>query len=99
MNAKTDRRFRDDEDIKAELRRRGLNLAKIARDRDVPHSTLKMSFQGPSPKGDRIIAEVLGVEVQELWPERYDSLGRRVIDRSQSTTARTAPHRQIAKVA
>lgn len=69
--------FRDDEDIKAEIRRRGSNLAKLSRQYGVPHATLKSSFLGPSPKGDRVIAHFLGLPVHEVWPERYDEVGNR----------------------
>lgn len=91
-------RFRDNEDIKAELRRRGWNLAKLSRESGVPHSTLKMSFFAKaSPKGDFVIAEALGVHVHDLWPDRYDSSGRRIIDRSQSKPTKGQAQRLIAE--
>lgn len=99
MTAPAKAQFRDNEDIKAELRRRGWNLAKISRERGVPHSTLKMSFWSVSPKGDHVIADVLGVHVHELWPDRYDARGRRIIDRSQSKPTRRRAQRQIVGAA
>lgn len=92
--------FRDNEDIKAELRRRGWNLAKISRETGVPHSTLKMSFIAKaSPRGDFAIADILGVHVHVLWPDRYDSQGRRLIDRSQSKLTKGRAQRLIARSA
>jgi Ner family transcriptional regulator len=77
--------FRDDEDIKAEIRRRGLNLAKLGRLYNVPHSTLKSSFLGPCPKGDRVIAHALGLPVHEVWPDRYDEVGNRKTNHSRNS--------------
>ena len=90
--------FRDNEDIKAELRRRGWNLAKLSRETGVPHSTLKMSFFAKAcPKGDFVIAEVLGLSVHQVWPDRYDPQGRRIFDRSQSKPSKEVAQRLKAR--
>ncbi|MGQ3663259.1 helix-turn-helix domain-containing protein [Citrobacter braakii] len=59
------------EDIKAEVRKRGTNLSQLSRDNGLAESTLRNTLRYHWPKGERIIAGVLGVAPEEIWPSRY----------------------------
>lgn len=67
------------EDIKARVRKRGQTMAGLARKaRGVTDSAVRKSLREPIPRGNRIIAEYLGVPLYELWPEWYDRAGNRL---------------------
>lgn len=70
--------FRDQEDIKAEMRRRGLNCEALARAHGCPPSALRMAFLGPSKKGELIIAKALSMKPHEVWPDRWAKDGERL---------------------
>lgn len=58
--------------VKYQLGIRGLSFAELARQnggvrREVPGKVFYMSY----PKWERIVAVALGVQPEELWPERY----------------------------
>ncbi|EPP7669412.1 helix-turn-helix domain-containing protein, partial [Yersinia enterocolitica] len=40
--------------------------------------TLKNALYRPYPKGEKIIAQALGLEPAKIWPSRYPALTRRV---------------------
>ncbi|WP_394706302.1 helix-turn-helix domain-containing protein [Breoghania sp.] len=61
----------DQYSIAAEIRRRGSNLTKLARDAGEPECTCRQALLRCYRKGERIIARFLGVDPSELWPERY----------------------------
>ncbi len=58
-------------DIKAELEKRGLSLADLARQNGLAPSSLRNVFRARCPKYERIVADAIGVNAEELWPERY----------------------------
>ncbi|MGH8426375.1 MAG: helix-turn-helix domain-containing protein [Gammaproteobacteria bacterium] len=65
-------------DIVAELRKAGWSLRKLA----IHHgykapSTLKNAIAAPWPKGERLIAEAIGVKPQDIWPSRFAERARR----------------------
>ena len=57
--------------ILAEVRRRGSTLAELSRAAGEPRDTASVALRQGYPKGEKIIADFLGVPVEELWPERY----------------------------
>lgn len=59
------------QDILAEIRKRGTTVSALARLHGVQRGTLNQVFYKRSPKGQRIIAEFLGVSRHELWPHWY----------------------------
>jgi len=81
-------RFRDQEDIKAELRRRGHSCAALARANGVAPSVLRMAFLGPSPKGELIIARALRMKPHEVWPDRWTPDGGRIYDERRKHSRR-----------
>ncbi|MFW0857521.1 helix-turn-helix domain-containing protein [Cronobacter dublinensis] len=58
-------------DIIAELRKRGTSLAALSRQAGLASSTLANALVRHWPKGERLIAEALGVAPEQIWPSRY----------------------------
>lgn len=76
-------------DIIAGLRKRGTSLAAESRKAGLSSSTLANALSRPWPKGERIIADALGVEPWVIWPSRYyDPNTHEFIDRSQLIRSR-----------
>ncbi|MDR0966694.1 MAG: helix-turn-helix domain-containing protein [Myxococcales bacterium] len=57
--------------IKAALRARGWSLAKIARAVGVARPTPRNALWRPSPRMEHEIASRLGLQPEDIWPERY----------------------------
>ncbi|WP_083370021.1 helix-turn-helix domain-containing protein [Chromobacterium sphagni] len=66
------------EDIKAAIRKRGTTMSALARQQDLPPSTIRNALARPVLSGEVVIAEFLGVPPHELWPERWTREGRRI---------------------
>jgi Ner family transcriptional regulator len=62
-------------DVMAAVRKRGSNLAKIARGVGLSRTTMYWAFIRPHPRANRAIADFLGVPLNELWPHWFDSDG------------------------
>ncbi|MDP8171513.1 helix-turn-helix transcriptional regulator [Pasteurella skyensis] len=62
-------------DIRAELMKRGLSLARLGEMNGLAKTTLRNALDKPYPKGERIIARAIGKTPQEIWPSRYESRG------------------------
>ncbi|AWK40676.1 transcriptional regulator [Photorhabdus laumondii subsp. laumondii] len=58
-------------DIIAELRKRGTTLAALSRESGLNSSTLSNALIRPWPKGEKIIADKLGIDPLVIWPSRY----------------------------
>ncbi|CPR14080.1 helix-turn-helix domain-containing protein [Brenneria goodwinii] len=58
-------------DIIAALKKRGKSLAAVSRNAGLASSTLANALTKHWPKGERLIAEALGVSPEEIWPSRY----------------------------
>ncbi|KHN51227.1 helix-turn-helix domain-containing protein [Pectobacterium fontis] len=58
-------------DIIAGLRKKGTTLAAVSREAGLASSTLANALTKHWPKGERLIAEALGVSPAEIWPSRY----------------------------
>ncbi len=62
-------------DIIAGVKKKGTTLAAISRSAGLASSTLANALTRRWPKGERLIANVLGKQPEEIWPSRY--LGRK----------------------
>ena len=60
-------------DILAAVRKRGSNLAEIARNVGLARQTLYWAFIAPRLRANRAIADFLGVSMHELWPQWFDA--------------------------
>ncbi|EAY3207255.1 TPA: helix-turn-helix domain-containing protein [Salmonella enterica subsp. enterica serovar Tamberma] len=58
-------------DIIAALKKRGTSLAEVSRNSGLASSTLTNALNRRWPKGERLIAEALGVASEIIWPSRY----------------------------
>ncbi|MFP1749634.1 helix-turn-helix domain-containing protein [Lonsdalea quercina] len=58
-------------DIIAALKKRGTSLAAVSRSAGLASSTLANALTKHWPKGEKLIAEELGVSPEEIWPSRY----------------------------
>ena len=67
-------------DIHAEIKKRGGSFALLARaDGNITAGALANALHRPAGRGERIIAEYLGMSLHKLWPLRYDKAGIRLI--------------------
>ncbi|GKX58666.1 helix-turn-helix domain-containing protein [Leminorella grimontii] len=58
-------------DVIAGLKKRGTSLAAVSRDAGLASSTLANALMRRWPKGERLIAQALGVAPEVIWPSRY----------------------------
>ncbi|MBV4368529.1 helix-turn-helix domain-containing protein [Erwiniaceae bacterium CMYE1] len=58
-------------DIIAGLRKKGTSLSAVSREAGLASSTLANALNRRWPKGERLIAEALGVQPEQIWPSRY----------------------------
>ena len=56
---------------------KGLRIKDLARQNGLSSTAIYNPLYADWPKGERILANILSVEPQQLWPSRYDSEGRR----------------------
>tara|TARA_Y100000588_G_C13905938_1_gene774975 strand:+ start:337 stop:594 length:258 start_codon:yes stop_codon:yes gene_type:complete len=61
-------------DIVAALKKRGLSVRQLSREAGLGENTLANALRSPWPKGERIIAEAIGMTPDQLWPSRYRTL-------------------------
>ncbi|MCT8347881.1 helix-turn-helix domain-containing protein [Photorhabdus temperata] len=66
-------------DIIAALRKRGTTLAALSRESGFSSSTLSNTLARPWPKGEKIIADRLGIAPSIIWPSRYFDKNRNSI--------------------
>ena len=62
------------EDIKAAIRKRGITTSQLSRSNGLAESTLRNVFRHHWPKGEKIIAEFLGLTPRDIWPSRYEAV-------------------------
>ena len=58
-------------DIIAALKKRGTSLTAVSRNAGLASSTLPNALNRRWPKGERLIAEALGIAPEQIWPSRY----------------------------
>ncbi|EIC82713.1 helix-turn-helix transcriptional regulator [Serratia sp. M24T3] len=61
----------DREDIMAAVRKAKKSLSALSREHGLASSTLSNALQRPWPKGEKIIANSIGLEPENIWPSRY----------------------------
>lgn len=57
--------------IVAHLKIEGWSLSKLAQHHGYHRGTLNNALRAPWPKGERLIADALNMEPEEIWPSRY----------------------------
>ncbi len=58
-------------DIIAALKKRGTSLSAVSRKSGLASSTLANALNRRWPKGERLIAEALGIAPEQIWPSCY----------------------------
>lgn len=58
-------------EIKCALEKKGINLSVLSRANGLNSDTLRNVFSRKWPKGEKIIADAIGVKPEEIWPSRY----------------------------
>ncbi|HDZ9088317.1 TPA: helix-turn-helix domain-containing protein [Klebsiella pneumoniae] len=58
-------------DIIAALKKRGTSLTAVFRNAGLASSALTNALNRRWPKGERLIAEALGIAPEQIWPSRY----------------------------
>ncbi|AUX62537.1 helix-turn-helix domain-containing protein [Simonsiella muelleri] len=59
-------------DIVAALKKRGKSVRKFSVEAELSPNTLISTLQFKYPRGEKIIADALGLKPHEIWPSRYD---------------------------
>ncbi len=80
LDAATRRLLKDQEARKAwvmyRLRLRGLSMAAVAEKAGVKPHTLYVVWHRPYPRLEKAIADQLGLQPKDIFPDRYDAAGR-----------------------
>ncbi|TEW31423.1 transcriptional regulator [Histophilus somni] len=58
-------------DIRAGLEKKGTSFAQLGVENGLSKTTVRNALDKPYPKGERIIADALGLEPCDIWPSRY----------------------------
>ncbi|WP_034458601.1 helix-turn-helix domain-containing protein [Buttiauxella noackiae] len=58
-------------DILAAIKKKGGTLAQLSRANGLHERTLYNALERHWPKGEKIIAEYIGVSAHIIWPQRY----------------------------
>jgi Ner family transcriptional regulator len=78
--------------IKYQLAIRGHSLSTLAREHGKTRQQPQAALRKPYPKWERIIADALGLEPRQLWPERYDASGKALRRKHQPDNVMTKKH-------
>ncbi|MGG5216373.1 MULTISPECIES: helix-turn-helix domain-containing protein [Rahnella] len=61
-------------DIIAAIKKKGTTMAAVSRRAGLSSSTLSNALIRKWPKGERLIAEAIGVKAETIWPSRYTEI-------------------------
>ncbi|HDR0997491.1 TPA: helix-turn-helix domain-containing protein [Pasteurella multocida] len=62
-------------EIRGELMKKGKSLSQLGVENGLAKTTVRNALDKPYPKGEKIIAEALGVNPWDIWPSRYVNQG------------------------
>ena len=86
-------------DIVAALRKAGWSLRRLSRHYGYSPTVLSTVLGRDWPKGERIIADAIGVDPATIWPERYERRQRRGAtqdcDKDSSPSGKASPESAI----
>lgn len=60
------------EDIKAEIRKRGTNMAKLSKQWGFCDAAVSKALTSHMPSVEPLISRFIGIPLWEIWPDRYD---------------------------
>lgn len=58
-------------DIVSALKKSGWSVRELSRQVGLAETTLYTALKAPYKKGEKIIANAIGVKPEDIWPERY----------------------------
>lgn len=58
-------------DVIAALKKLGWSVRELSRQAGMAETTLYTALRQPYPRGERIIAQAIGVKPEDIWPQRY----------------------------
>jgi Ner family transcriptional regulator len=61
-------------DIIAAIKKKGTTMAAVSRRAGLSSSTLSNALTRKWPKGERLIAEAIGVKAETIWPSLYTEI-------------------------
>ncbi|XKM14089.1 helix-turn-helix domain-containing protein [Orbaceae bacterium ac157xtp] len=70
----------DKEFIKYQLKKKGFSLRQLSIESGLAPNTLSNVFRISYPKAEKIIASVLNVSANEIWPSRYKNSNKLLED-------------------
>ncbi len=86
-------------DIVAALRKAGWSLRRLSQHHGYHPGTLSHVIGRDWPKGERVIAEAIGVDPATIWPERYERRGKhgatQDCDKHSSPSGKASPESAI----
>lgn len=75
------------EDVKAAVRRAGWSLRQLSLHHGYDENTLRHALRTPSRAYEKLIADVIGVPPEQIWPSRYQRAGRALRPKTNPTPA------------
>ncbi len=78
-------------DIVAGIKKKGTTMAAISRSAGLASSTLANTLTKHWPKGERLIADVIGKRPEEIWPSRYHIIKYKQTGEAEPEGINTAP--------
>jgi len=82
------------EDIKAAIRKTGMTLTELASQAGIERTRLSHCLHQPDPAANSVIADYLGMPLNELWPEWFDANGARLPRTRKAITPAAGAQRQ-----
>lgn len=76
-------------DIKAALEKKGWSLRRLADSHEYHSKSLAKVLHSPWPKAEQLLADVIGVPPQRIWPSRYHRDGTPKSGRGQRGLGRS----------
>ncbi|AGF75820.1 helix-turn-helix domain-containing protein [Bartonella vinsonii] len=82
----------DRHSILAELRRRNMTLAELAKVYQIPSSSVKNIWTRPNEKAERAIADFIGLPVEQVFSDRYPKTNRRIFKAAKHANTDLSAH-------
>jgi Ner family transcriptional regulator len=71
-------------DIVSLIWKRGWSMRQLAMDAGVSGQLVSYALRRPNPTGEKIILDFLGMSGRDIWLDRYDKNGVRIVERKKN---------------
>ncbi|WP_455478424.1 helix-turn-helix domain-containing protein [Bartonella sp. B10] len=82
----------DRHSILAELRRRNMTLAELAKSYKIPSSSVQHIWKRPNEKAERAIADFIGLPVEQIFSDRYPKSRNRIFKAAKDSNTDSIAH-------